>query len=120
MFGDILSDEAAELSGSLGLAGSLNAGDSHGMAQAQHGSAPDIAGKDMANPVSLILSCAMLLDWLSRRHGKEALAVAAQRIEKSVDRLLKDPERRTLDLGGKLGTKAFTKALAEEIRLGAG
>jgi len=120
MFGDILSDEAAELSGSLGLAGSINAGDSHGMAQAQHGSAPDIAGKGVANPVSLILSCAMLLDWLSRRHQKEALATAAQRIEQSVDGLLKDPDRRTPDLGGKLGTKAFTKALAEEIRLGAG
>ena len=56
MFGDILSDEAAELSGSLGLAGSINAGDTHCMAQAQHGSAPDIAGQDKANPASLILS----------------------------------------------------------------
>jgi 3-isopropylmalate dehydrogenase len=118
MFGDILSDEAAELSGSLGLAASINAGDSHAMAQAQHGSAPDIAGKDLANPVSLILSCAMLLDWLSRRHQKAALAAAAQKIEKAVDKLVNDPQRRTRDLGGKLGTKAFTKALAEEISLG--
>src|SRR5256714_5580970 len=61
MFGDILSDEASELSGSLGLAGSINAGDAHCMAKAQHGSAPDIAGQDRANPVSLVLSCPMML-----------------------------------------------------------
>ena len=61
MYGDILSDEATELSGSLGLAASINAGDAHCMAQAQHGSAPDIAGQDRANPVSLILSAAILL-----------------------------------------------------------
>jgi isocitrate/isopropylmalate dehydrogenase len=120
MFGDILSDEAAELSGSLGLAGSVNVGDSHGMAQAQHGSAPDIAGKDEANPVSLILSAAMLLDWLSRKHRQEKLAAAARAVEQSIDALLKDPERRTADLGGKLGTKAFTEALSQEISRHAG
>src|SRR5207244_11817499 len=54
LFGDILSDEAAEISGSLGLAASINAGETHALAQAQHGSAPDIAGKDVANPSSLI------------------------------------------------------------------
>ncbi len=71
MFGDILSDQASELSGSLGLAASLNAGDAHGVAQAQHGSAPDIAGKDIANPSSLIGSAAMLLGWLGQRHATE-------------------------------------------------
>ena len=84
MFGDILSDEASELSGSLGLAGSVNASDTHCMAQAQHGSAPDIAGKDKANPTSLILSAAMLLEWLSIRHRSDAFArvrVAAQHPE---------------------------------------
>ena len=70
MYGDILSDEASELSGSLGLAASINAGDAHCMAQAQHGSAPDIAGQDRANPASLILSAAMLLGWLATRHGR--------------------------------------------------
>ena len=120
MFGDILSDEAAELSGSLGLAGSINAGDRHCMAQAQHGSAPDIAGKDLANPVSLVLSAAMLLDWLGRRHANERLVRAAATINKSVDALLEDPATRTADLGGKLGTRAFTAALCTEIggRLG--
>jgi len=67
MFGDILSDEASELSGSLGLAASLNAGTHHGVAQAQHGSAPDIAGMDLANPASLIGLAAMPLAWLGER-----------------------------------------------------
>ena len=119
MFGDILSDEAAELSGSLGLAGSINASDTHCMAQAQaqaqHGSAPDIAGQDKANPVSLILSVAMLLDWLARKHGREAFAQAATSIDGAVDALLADPARRTADLGGTLGTKGFTDALCREI-----
>jgi 3-isopropylmalate dehydrogenase len=115
MFGDILSDEAAELSGSLGLAGSINAGDEHCMAQAQHGSAPDIAGEDRANPSSLVLSAAMLLDWLAARHGRPGLARAAQAIERAIDALLADPRRRTRDLGGELGTRAFTDALCAEI-----
>src|SRR5919198_1027303 len=100
MFGDILSDEAAELSGSLGLAASINAGDAHCMAQAQHGSAPDIAGKDRANPASLVLSAGMLLGWLSRRHGRENFAAAERAIESAVDALIEDPARRTADLGG--------------------
>ena len=115
MFGDILSDLAAELSGSLGLAGSVNASTTHCAAQAQHGSAPDIAGKDKANPSSLILSAAMLLDWLSLKHRNEAFAKAHQAIEKAVDVLLKDPARRTPDLGGRLGTRAFTDALCAQI-----
>ena len=120
MFGDILSDEAAELSGSLGLAGSLNAGESHAMAQAQHGSAPDIAGQDKANPTSLILSAAMLLAWLARKHQQEKFTSAAKIIESAIDSVLQDPSRRTPDLGGALGTRAFTKALSEEIGRHAG
>jgi 3-isopropylmalate dehydrogenase len=120
MFGDILSDEAAELSGSLGLAGSINAGETRCMAQAQHGSAPDIAGQDKANPTSLILSAAMLLDWLARQRGLERFATSSRAIEQAVDALLGDPARRTADLGGPLGTRAFTAALCAEIgrRLG--
>lgn len=117
MYGDILSDEASELSGSLGLAGSLNAGDTHAMAQAQHGSAPDIAGQDKANPVSLILSAAMLLDWLGRRHGGPGFGAAAQAIEAGIDRMLADPALRTADLGGPLGTSAFTDALGRTLEL---
>jgi len=115
MFGDILSDEAAELSGSLGLAASINAGDEHCVAQAQHGSAPDIAGQDRANPISLILSAAMLLEWVSRRRGAPPLADAARAIDRAVDRLVHDASTRTADLGGSLGTTAFTKLLCQEI-----
>jgi 3-isopropylmalate dehydrogenase len=117
MFGDILSDEAAELSGSLGLAGSVNHSDTHGMAQAQHGSAPDIAGQDRANPTSLILSAAMLLDWFGRRApGREAHARAAAAIERAADELVTDPARRTADLGGPLGTRAFAEAFCAALR----
>jgi hypothetical protein len=115
MYGDILSDEASELSGSLGLAGAVNASADHCMAQAQHGSAPDIAGQDKANPTSLILSAAMLLEWLSIKHGKDNFAKAHQAIEKALDFVLKDPSSRTPDLGGSLGTKAFTEALCGHI-----
>jgi len=115
MFGDILSDEASELSGGLGLAGSVMAGDALCVAQAQHGSAPDIAGQDRANPTSLILSAAMLLEWLSRRHHNPAFAHAAQKIDTAIDSALKDVATRTPDLGGKLGTQAFAKVVAERL-----
>ncbi len=116
MFGDILSDEAAELAGSLGLAGALNMGDRHAMAQAQHGSAPDLAGRDVANPTSLILSAAMLLDWLGRRHSRDVYCRAARLIEHSVDAVLRNAASRTRDLGGSLGTKAFAAALCDRLR----
>jgi isocitrate/isopropylmalate dehydrogenase len=115
MFGDILSDEAAELSGSLGLAASINMGGRHCMAQAQHGSAPDIEGQNTANPTSLIVSAAMLLNWLGRRHRDENATVAARLIEQSVDGVLKNPATRTSDLGGPLSTTAFTSELCKDI-----
>lgn len=108
MFGDILSDLASELAGGLGLAASLNVGPRHAAAQAQHGSAPDIAGRDIANPVSLVLSAAMLLQHL----GADG---AADRISAAVDALLARPECRTPDLGGPLGTAAFGTALVQRI-----
>jgi isocitrate/isopropylmalate dehydrogenase len=120
MFGDILSDEATELSGSLGLGAAINAGEAHCMAQAQHGSAPDLAGLDRANPSSLVLSAAMLLDWIARSRQLEGFARGAALIEQAVDALVKDPVTRTADLGGPLGTRAFTAALCAQIssRLG--
>jgi 3-isopropylmalate dehydrogenase len=115
MYGDILSDEAAELAGSLGLAASINFGDRHCMAQAQHGSAPDIEGQDKANPTSLILSAAMLLQWLGRRRNNMKLAEAARLIDTAVDAVLKQASTRTIDLGGPLGTAAFTSELCRVI-----
>jgi isocitrate/isopropylmalate dehydrogenase len=113
MFGDILSDEATEISGSIGLAASLNAGTDHAVAQAQHGSAPSLAGTDKANPSSLIGSAAMLLAWLGERRGDEQLIAAAALIEKALDRAIAVPQWRTGDLGGTLGTKAFGERVAE-------
>ena len=116
MFGDILSDEAAELSGSLGLGGSINAGDSHCVAQAQHGSAPDIGGQNIANPTSLILSAAMLLDWRGRRTGAQKLTTGATLVESAVEEVLENPRSRTRDIGGSLGTDAFAKAVIDVIK----
>jgi 3-isopropylmalate dehydrogenase len=111
MFGDILSDEASELSGSLGLGGSINASHDICVGQAQHGSAPDIAGRGIANPTSLILSAAMLLDWRGRRDGAPTLVKAAELITTAVDAVLDDPATRTRDIGGELGTGAFAAAV---------
>jgi 3-isopropylmalate dehydrogenase len=115
MFGDILSDEASELAGGLGLAASLNAGTDHAMAQAQHGSAPDIAGRGLANPSSLIGSVAMLLGWLGARHGDPRLDGAARAIDLALDRLIAAPETRTPDLGGALSTAQFGEAVASAV-----
>ncbi|HDZ71572.1 MAG TPA: isocitrate/isopropylmalate dehydrogenase family protein [Aurantimonas coralicida] len=111
MFGDILSDLASELAGSLGLAASLNLGDGHAMAQAQHGSAPDIAGRGIANPASLIGSSAMLLGWLGERFSDNAPLQAAAAIDAALDATIADPETRTADLGGTCTTAAFTQSL---------
>jgi isocitrate/isopropylmalate dehydrogenase len=112
MFGDILSDLASEIAGSLGLAASLNAGAEHAVAQAQHGSAPDIAGQDRANPASLIGSAAMLLAWLGERRNDDRLTRAAATIEDALERAIASPQWRTVDLGGPLGTKAFGERVA--------
>lgn len=115
MYGDILSDLASELSGSLGLAGSTMASETLCFAQAQHGSAPDIQGQDKANPTSLILSIAMLLTWLGEKHGRDDLLQAAKAIDTAIDAALAKPETRTADLGGTLGTKAFGETVAALI-----
>ncbi|TDH59928.1 isocitrate/isopropylmalate dehydrogenase family protein [Dankookia rubra] len=108
---DILSDLASELSGGLGVAGSINHNETMCCAQAQHGSAPDIAGQDKANPTSLILSAAMMLEWLGERRSDTRLAQAGAAVSAAVDALLAEPRTRTTDLGGELGTRAFSEAL---------
>lgn len=116
MYGDILSDEASELSGSLGLAASLNAGERYAVAQAQHGSAPDLAGQDKANPASLVGSAAMLLRWLGKRRGSGALLQAGDAMDDAIAEAVSKPQTRTADLGGQLGTKSFTKVLEDRLR----
>ena len=115
MYGDILSDLTAELSGSLGLAASLNAGTSHAMAQAAHGSAPDIAGKNVANPLSLVLSVAMLLAWHGRRKKANAFQAAAAAIEKAVEAAIGAKES-TGDIRGRLGTRETGEAVVARLR----
>ncbi len=90
------------------------------MAQAQHGSAPDIAGQDRANPASLALSAAMLLGWLARKHGRDEYASAERLIDAAIDELIAVPATRTADLGGALGTRAFTAALCDRIKTTSG
>ncbi|WP_336691456.1 isocitrate/isopropylmalate dehydrogenase family protein [Delftia acidovorans] len=114
MFGDILSDLTAELSGSLGLGGSVNAGRDHAMGQAAHGSAPDIAGQDIANPFSLILSAGQLLGWHGHRRGLPAFEAAARAIEEAVVAAIQSGEC-TRDVGGRLGTAATGDAFARRL-----
>ena len=114
MFGDILSDLTAELSGSLGMGGSLNAGVDAAMAQAAHGSAPDIAGKGVANPFSLMLSIVLLLDWHARRTGDEAAATTGRAIERAIEQAIRDGEV-TSDVGGRLGTAAVAEAVIARL-----
>jgi 3-isopropylmalate dehydrogenase len=111
MFGDILSDLTAELSGSLGLGGSLNAGADYAMAQAAHGSAPDIAGRDVANPISLILSAALLLAWHGERRGAPKYEAAGRAVEAAIAAAMQSG-RVTRDVGGTLGTAATGRAIA--------
>lgn len=115
MFGDILSDLTAEMSGSLGLGGSLNAGAETAMAQAAHGSAPDIAGQGIANPASLILSTALLLSWHGRRKGEPRYVEAGTAIEQAMADAIAAGAC-TRDIGGKLGTAEAGEAVAARLK----
>lgn len=114
MFGDILSDLAGELVGSLGLAPSINTNENQAMAQAAHGSAPDIAGKNIANPVGIMLSTVMFLEWLASRHGDENLVKIARTLENGIFTTLSEGVK-TKDLGGSASTTEFTAAIVERI-----
>jgi len=114
-YGDILSDLASELSGSLGLGGSTNHNATQCCAQAQHGSAPTIAGKDLANPTSMILSVAMMVRWIGDRQGITTWQRAGDAMMSAVDQVLENPETRTRDIGGAIGCKAFTDAVVNAV-----
>ena len=117
MFGDILSDLTAELSGSLGLGGSLNAGRDHAMGQAAHGSAPDIAGQNIANPFSLILSASQLLSWHGQRNNLPAFINAARAIDAATVHTIEAGDA-TRDVGGRLGTAETGRACAQRLLQG--
>ena len=110
MFGDILSDLAGELSGSLGTAPSINASETQVMAQVAHGAAPDIAGKNRANPTALFLSSAMMLDWLGEARGDRLLSAAARRISDAVRTTIASGIA-TADLGGLASTSEFSEVV---------
>ncbi|HCI80788.1 MAG TPA: 3-isopropylmalate dehydrogenase [Ktedonobacter sp.] len=114
MLGDILSDLAGELAGSLGLSPSINASDTIAMAQAVHGSAPDIAGRGIANPTGITLSLVMLLDWLAAKHNDTALMTVSRRIEHAIQQVYADGIR-TADLGGNTSTTEFANAVIAQL-----
>ena len=108
MFGDILSDEAAAIVGGLGMAPSANIGENNGIFEPIHGSAPDIAGKGIANPIAMILSASMMLEWLGE-------AEIAQSIESAVIDVLKDAKTLTPDLGGNATTDQVAAAIEKKV-----
>ncbi len=110
MFGDILSDLTAALIGGLGMAPSADIGDRHAVFQPCHGTAPDIVGQGKANPTAMILSVALLLDWLADTHKLEAAADAARRIERAVDKTYAGGVK-PIELGGGDGTAAIARAV---------
>lgn len=114
-FGDILSDLGAGIVGGLGLGPSAEVGDRNALFQPSHGSAPDLAGKNVANPIATILSGAMMLDWLGHRHDDPACNAAAVRIEQAVSRVLGAQQIRTRDLGGDASTTEMTRAIVGQL-----
>lgn len=117
MFGDILSDLLAGLVGGMGMAPSGDIGDQHGLFQPAHGTAPDIMGKGRANPTAMILSAAMMLDWLADRHGDERLSAGATMIERAVERVFAAGTIRPMEFGGAHGSAEVTHAIVREIDL---
>ncbi|WP_252312754.1 isocitrate/isopropylmalate family dehydrogenase [Sinobaca sp. H24] len=114
MFGDILSDLASGLVGGLGMAPGLSVGPKYVMAQATHGSAPDIAGKGIANPYALIMSGMMLFHWLGTKTNTSSLLHASKYIEDAVHSTIK-AKLVTPDLGGNYSTKQMAEAVMERL-----
>jgi isocitrate dehydrogenase (NAD+) len=104
LYGDVMSDLAAGLVGGLGVVGSGNLGDEAAMFEAVHGTAPDIAGKGLANPTALLLSSVMMLDHLGE-------SSAARHIEAALEKVYREGKHTTQDVGGKAGTTEFTDAV---------
>jgi 3-isopropylmalate dehydrogenase len=116
MFGDILSDEAAGLVGGLGMAPGLCIGDGDvAMAQATHGSAPDIAGKGIANPYAMIESTRMMFEWLGHSRDNESAVKMARSMSRATTAALADADARTGDIRGKGNTATFTQAVIRHL-----
>jgi 3-isopropylmalate dehydrogenase len=114
-FGDILSDLGAGLIGGMGMAPSGDIGDRHALFQPSHGSAPDIAGQGKANPTAMLLSAAMMLEWLGQRHAVPALVEAAAHLESAVDRVFAERRVRPFEFGGTDGTTAIARTVIDVL-----
>ncbi len=115
MFGDILSDLAAGLVGGMGMAPSGDIGDRHAVFQPAHGTAPDIAGQGIANPIAAILSAGMMLDWLGRRHASAELRRAGELVEAAVAGVLAEGKSLPIDQGGAASTQTVGQAIADRV-----
>jgi 3-isopropylmalate dehydrogenase len=111
MFGDILSDLSAALVGGMGMAPSGDIGDRHALFQPAHGSAPDIAGQGKANPTAMLLSCAMMLDWLGEKHADAKLVEAGAALERAIEQAFSEGVLRPFEFGGRNGTADITRAV---------
>jgi len=114
-YGDIITDLGAGLVGGLGLAPGLVCGETQAMAQATHGSAPDIAGKNVANPYALIMSGQMLLEWLGRKRGEVKAVEAARLIDAAMEKVIAEARHLTPDLSGKASTTEMGDAVAAAV-----
>ena len=114
-FGDMITDEGAGLVGGLGLAPGICAGEKQAMAQATHGSAPDIAGRNIANPYAMIMSGKMLIEWLGRKRSEEKATQAAKKIDAAMDKVIAEAKHLTPDLGGKASTTEMGNAVAAAV-----
>jgi 3-isopropylmalate dehydrogenase len=115
MFGDILSDLGGGIIGGMGMAPCAEIGENHGLFQPSHGTAPDIAGSDKANPIAMFLSAAMMLEWLGTRNNFEPCIAAARKLQRVIETGFETGKIRPMEFGGPHGTKAVTKAVLELI-----
>ena len=114
LYGDLLSDLCAGLVGGLGVVPGSNIGDKEAVFEAVHGSAPDIAGKNIANPLALLMSCVMMLNYMADNESRDDFRYCAEKIKEAYDKALEEGET-TRDLGGKLGTQEFAQAIIDRM-----
>ena len=114
LFGDILSDESSQVVGGLGMAPAANIGDGFALFEPVHGAAFDIAGKNIANPSSFLLSIKMMLDWLGNKHNDSKCIEVGQKLESTIFDLVKSGVK-TKDIGGEMSTSEFTNAITNNL-----
>jgi 3-isopropylmalate dehydrogenase len=115
MFGDIISDLAGGLVGGMGMAPCAEIGERHGLFQPAHGTAPDIAGKGIANPTAMFLSAAMMLDWLGTQHALPCCHTAASLLDAAVEKVYRDGQCLPSEFGGTASTNDLARAVADTL-----